>query len=70
MFFSLSPFLVANGMEEAYRYIAADRFFVSCVMEGRGAIIVNCVGFLTSVFVMESLYLRTEMLDVEFGAWS
>ena len=24
-------------------YIATDRFFVSCVMEGRGAIIVNCV---------------------------
>ena len=40
-FFSLSPFLVASGME--YLYIATDRIFVSCVMEGRGAIIVNCV---------------------------
>ena len=51
-----------------YFYIATDRIFVSCVMEGRAAIIVNVFGFLTSVFVMESLCLRAEMLDVEFGA--
>ena len=72
-FFSLSPFLVASRME--YLYIATDRIFVSCVMEGRGAIIGIVFGFLTSVFVMESLCLRAEMLDVkrllrqrEFGA--